>query len=506
MKYLLAHDLGTSGNKATLFNEDGQLISSVVYAYDTDYFNETWAEQDPNNWWKAVCETSAGLIEKAKIDAGDIAAVAFSGQMMGCLCVDRQGRPLRKHIIWADQRAVKQAEELGEKIELWDYFSTVGHRNSPNYGLQKLMWIRDNEPDVYKNTYKTLNAKDYIVYKLTGNFFTEPSDGSSNACLDLKTFDWSQRIVDLSGIDADKLPKVVPSTHVAGCVTSEAAKATGLKEGTPVVMGGGDGSCTNVGAGSVNKGKSFCYMGSSAWIATTSDTPILDPQMRTITWAHIVPGMYAPNGTMQSGGGSYAWLKNQICVSETERAKRDGLSPYDLINYEIEKASIGAGGVIFLPYLLGERAPRWDVDARGAFVGLKMENQRRDILRSVMEGVTMNLAIVLDVLRQDVDISELIVIGGGAKGRIWRQIMADIYDVTIKVPALLEEATSMGAAVAGGVGVGIFKDFDAIDRFIDIKTVQEPNPEAVKAYKPIREYFEDIYQALKPVYKKMAAK
>ena len=506
MKYIIAHDLGTTGNKATLFSEEGQMIGSTVYAYGCHYFNDTWAEQDPEDWWRSICDTTRSLLEKTRVDRKDIAVVSFSGQMMGCLCVDRDGVPLRPSIIWADQRAQKQERDIGEHISLSDYYHIAGHRNSASYGMQKLMWVRDNEPDIYKNTYKTLNAKDYIVFKLTGKFYTEPTDATSNACLDLKTLQWSERIVDLSGIDPEKLPEIVPSTCVAGGVTSEAAEATGLAEGTPVVMGGGDGVCANVGAGSVRPGQTFSYVGSSSWIASTSEVPVFDDQMRTVTWAHIVPGMYAPNGTMQSAGGSYAWLKNQVCRFETAEAEKQGVSAYELINREIEQSPVGSNGVIFLPYLLGERAPRWNTDARAAFLGLKMENERKDMLRSVLEGVTMNLSIILEVLRQYLTIDEILVIGGGAKGAVWCQMMADIYNARIKVPVLLEEATSMGAAVTGGVGVGLFKDFDAIERFINVRNIHEPDPEAVKAYAPVKELFELCYQSLLPVYRKMAGK
>ena len=504
MKYIIAHDLGTSGNKATLFSEEGKLIGSTVYTYDTDYFNETWVEQDPADWWRAVCETSRELIEKTGIANSDIEVVSFSGQMMGCLCVDRAGTPLRKSIIWADQRAQKQQRALDEHIALKDFYQIVGHRNSASYGLQKLMWVRDNEPEIYEATYKTLNAKDYIVFKLTGNFYTEPSDASSNACVDLKTLDWSERLIGYAGVDIDKFPKIVPSTFVAGGVTKAAARETGLAEGTKVVMGGGDGVCANVGAGSVKPGKSFSYIGSSAWIATTSEVPVLDEGLRTVTWAHIVPGMYAPNGTMQSAGGSYAWLKNQVCTMESFEAARLNVSPYALIDAQIAESPIGSNGVVFLPYLLGERAPRWNVDARGAFLGLKMENQRRDMLRSVLEGVTMNLGIILEILRKQIPISEILVIGGGAEGAVWRQMMADVYDARILAPALLEEATSMGAAVTGGVGAGLFEDFDAIDKFLEVKYVHEPRPENVAAYQPVKKMFELCYQSLLPVYSKMA--
>ena len=506
MKYILAHDLGTSGNKATLFSRDGELIGATVYAYGCHYFNDNWAEQEPGDWWESICVTTRGLLQKTGIDKRDIAVVSFSGQMMGCLCVDKNGTPLRPSIIWADQRAQKQQQAIGEKISLQEYYHIAGHRNAASYGLQKLMWVRDNEPDIYKATYKTLNAKDYIVFRLTGKFFTEPTDATSNACIDLHTLQWSQRIVEIAGIDMDKLPAIVASTHVAGGVTREAAEATGLAAGTPIVMGGGDGVCANVGAGSVKPGQTFSYVGSSAWIATTTEHPVFDDHMRTVTWAHIVPGLYAPNGTMQTAGGSYAWLKNQLCRAETAEAETLGVSPYELIDRQIEQSPAGSNGVIFLPYLLGERAPRWNPYAKAAFLGLKMENERKDLLRSVLEGVTMNLDIILDILRQHVPIDEIFVIGGGAKGAVWRQMMADIYDARIKVPVLLEEATSMGAAVTGGVGVGLFDNFDAIHQFIEIQSEQKPDPQAVKAYAPVKELFEACYEALLPVYQKMALK
>ncbi len=503
-KYVLAHDLGTSGNKATLLSDAGELVASCTYSYTTDYFNEIYVEQDSEDWWRAVCDSTKELLKISKIDHKDIAAISFSGQMMGCLCVDRAGNPLRRSIIWADQRAQTQTARISEKIEMKDFYRITGHRNSASYGLQKLMWIKDNEPEVYENTYKTLNAKDFIVFRLTGQFYTEPSDATSNDCFDLKAGKWSERILEIAGIDGDKFPEVRPSTFVAGGVTEQAAQQCGLAVGTPVVLGGGDGLCANIGAGSYKVGRTFSYVGSSSWIATTSEQPLIDEEMRTITWAHIVPGLFSPNGTMQTAGGSYSWLKNTICTLETEIALRDGRSPYEIINEEIESSVPGSNGIVFLPYLLGERAPRWNVDAKGAFLGLKMQNTRADMLRSVMEGVTMNLSVILDVLRSQVDIQEILVIGGGAKGSVWRQMMADIYGVKIKVPRLLEEATSMGAAITGGVGVGLFKGFEVIDDFLEMDCEHSPDPKVESAYCESKKIFNAAYNALLPVYDMMS--
>lgn len=496
MKYVLAHDLGTSGNKATLFSEDGKLSGSCVYSYSTNYFNTIWAEQDSYDWWNAVCDTTRSLLKKTGIGKEEIAAVSFSGQMMGCLCVDINGIPLRPSIIWADQRAQEQTARLEEKVPLRDFYRITGHRNRASYGLQKLMWVKDNEPEIYHNTYKMLNSKDYIVFRLTGKFYTDFTDGNGNTCLDINTMKWSDRIIEASGIDPDKLPELSHSTHIAGGVTEQAAMETGLAVGTPVVLGGGDGLCANIGAGSYKPGKVFSYLGSSGWVATTSEKPLYDEEMRTITWCHMVPGLYSPNGTMQSAGGSYQWMRNTLCQYENLRAEKDGGSTYGYMDELASQSPPGSNGVIFLPYLLGERAPRWNTNIRASFLNMSMENTGADMIRSVMEGVTMNLAIVLDVIRSQQEVTEMTVIGGGAKGKVWQQIMADIYNVSVKVPTLLEEATSIGAAITGGVGVGLFKDFSVIDDFLELETTQTPDPGTFQAYADARRRFDDLYFAL----------
>lgn len=500
MNYLLTHDLGTSGDKATLFSEDGSLIGSKVSSYPVHYFNKNWAEQDAQDWWRAFCESTAALIRQSGVDPKRIAAVSFSGQMMGCLCVDRGGAPLRPSIIWADSRAQAQADELGRSISQQEFYRITGHRNTPSYGLQKLMWVRDHEPDVYAKTHQVLNAKDYLVFRLTGVFCTDHSDANSMTCFDINTRTWSERIIRCAGIDPQKLPPAFPSIHVAGGVTPQAAALTGLASGTPVVIGAGDGVAANVGAGSIAPGRTYSCMGTSAWITTTTQSPIFDPDMRTVTWCHAVPGLYAPNGTMQAAGASYSWLRDTVCKDELRQAAQDGVSPYALIDAQAAVSPPGANGLVFLPYLMGERAPRWNPDASGSFLGITAGTTRGDLIRSVLEGVTMNLAIVLDVLRQHVDIDDIVVIGGGAKGKLWRQIMADIYQTRIVVPTLLEEAGAMGAAVIGGVGVGLFQDFTAIDRFLKFSSTCDPNPDTAAGYTRLRVLFDRCYQALEPTY------
>lgn len=271
-KYLLAHDLGTSGNKATLYSTEGELVKSCVHSYDMLVSNNNWVEQRPEDFWNAVCISTKELVQD--IDVNDIAAISFSGQMMGCICVDKEGRALRNALIWADMRATREEEMIRERISEEDFYHLTGHKISPSYGGQKLMWVKNNEPEIYENTYKMLNCKDYIILKLTGEFVTEYTDASSTNLLDLNKLEWSDRLLEVMGIDREKMPALLKSTDVAGTVTDEAAKACGLVSGIPVVCGGGDGVCAAVGTGCTKEGIAHSCMGTSSWISITTEKPI----------------------------------------------------------------------------------------------------------------------------------------------------------------------------------------------------------------------------------------
>lgn len=502
MKYLLAHDLGTSGNKATLFSEEGKLVKSYVSSYGCHYFNGNWAEQNPEDWWKAVCDTTKLMLNE--VDVKDIAAVSFSGQMMGCVCVDKDANVLRPSIIWADQRAVKQADEISKRIAPLDFYKIVGHRNSASYSLQKFMWVKENEPEVYEKTYKMLNCKDYIVLKLTGKFMTEYTDAGGTNILNINKMEWSDEILEAAQISKDKMPELKASTYVAGSVTKEAAAQCGLLEGTPVVMGGGDGCCSAVGAASVDVGNAFCCIGSSSWIMFTDTKPILDDDMQVFNWPSMVPGLISPCGTMQAAGVSYAWMRENICTKELADAEATGKSVYDLINDQIAQAEPGCNGLIYLPYMMGERSPRWNPNARGAFIGLKTEHQRKELLRSVMEGVTMNLNVIYKIFHETMDLKELLLIGGGAKSPVWMQMLADVLGVNVLKPNYIEEATSMGAAIAAGIGVGVFEDFNAIHKFLKIEDTIVPNMEIHERYEQVMPVFNEAYFALLNVYESLA--
>lgn len=500
-RYILAHDLGTSGDKATLFDEDGNLVKSAVYPYELYVGTNNSAEQNADDWWRAVCETSKQLA--AEVGNKNISVVSFSGQMMGCLCVDKDGKPLHNAMIWADMRTTKQANYISERMNENEFYRITGHRLSASYSLTKLMWMRDSLPRAYENTYKMLNAKDYIIYKLTGNFVTEPSDASSTCMLDLNTLMWSDDIMRISGLDKDKLPDIISSVAIAGEVSKKAAEETGLAEKTAVVCGGGDGCCAAVGSGIIREGAANCCLGTSSWISLASKSPIYAENMETFNFAHIVPGYILPCGTMQTGGGALGWaVKNIYGGIDGQTALSNDI--YKTMQSEAEYSNVGANGLMFLPYLIGERSPRWNTKAKGVFSGLTLGSNRGDMIRAVMEGVGYNLDIILNVFkRSGARIDELILIGGGARNKIWQKILCDIFNVPVLAPNYLEEATSMGAAVAGGIGAGLFEDFDAIERFIEIKEKNVPDFKNVCEYSRLKELFEDTYAALKPVFEKM---
>lgn len=498
-RLILAHDLGTSGDKATLFSEEGELVASSTASYPTHYGPGGVAEQNPADWWRAVGESTRAVM--AKRSPGEVAAIAFSGQMSGCLCVDRQGTVLRPHMLYCDQRSVAQEKAFVEQGGADAIYRLTGHRATLANSAAKLMWVRDQQPEIYRQTHCFLNAKDYLNFRLTGRLVSEPSDASGTNLFDLATGRWSEALTAAAGLDGEKLPELIPSTGVVGELTSEAAKAMGLVAGIPVVAGAGDGVCAGVGAGSISEGRAYSYIGSSAWVGSTSQSPLLDPEKRTFTFAHAVPGLFHLCGAMQTGAASYAWLKREICQEEEAAARDKGESPYARMDQLAASSPPGAHGLLFLPYLLGERSPRWNSHARAAFIGLTMAHQRSDLARAVLEGVAFNLAIIFDVFREAGAVQgDLLVIGGGARSDLWQQILADVFQVRVARPNFLEEATSIGAAVIAGVGAGIYPDFQVVDRFFRLVDHCDPVAERRAVYQDSRRLFDRLYQALEPVF------
>ena len=497
-KYLIAHDLGTSGNKASLFSAKGELIDSCTVPYDVHFFGKNCAEQDPEDWWNAVASATKKIMQGR--DPEDVLGVSFSSQMQACVVVDRLGKPLRPAMIWADLRAEEEAAILSEKVGAEHMNEITGHRVSASYSLEKLMWIRKHEPQVYEHTYKMLLAKDYIICRMTGEFVTDYSEASGTDAFDLGKLCWAQEIIEASGIDPQKLPALHASTDVIGHLHPEVASELGISEAAKIVCGGGDGPCSALGAGSIENGQMFFSFGTSAWIAGTSDKMFLDKDRTLICFGHVIPGKCMPCGTMQAAGSSYAYIREALCEIEDSLARENGDSVFERMNQLVMESPAGAKGLIFLPYLLGERSPRWNSNTSGSFLGIRMEHKRADYVRAVLEGIAMNMAIILEKQRENGPVDELILTGGGARGDVVLQILADVLGVPLHRLDNVETATSIAAAVIAGVGAGVFEDFSVVNRFVKKEKSFYPDPAKKPVYDRQKKLFEAGYQGLLDFY------
>jgi len=494
---ILAHDLGTTGDKATLFDRDGRVAATAFAAYPTSFARPNWAEQDPAHWQEALVAATRQLLAEARVPAEEVAVVSFSGHMNGALVVDEAGTPLRPAILWADQRAAAQAEFIRQRCGDEETYRLTGNRISPAYTAAKLLWIKDNQPGIYRRIHKPVQAKDYAAFLLTGVLATDFSDASLTQLFDLGERCWAGPLLDRLELDPALLPPVFPSAHVIGGVTKAAAEATGLRPGTPVVIGGGDGACATVGAGAVRTGDSYNYLGSSAWLALATDRPLLDPKQRTFNLCHLDPTLNVALGAMQAAGAAFDWFGRLLAaVGQSE-------PDYQALDDAAAPVPAGSRGLLFLPYLLGERSPHWNPLARGAFVGLSMAHGRAEMARAVMEGVAFNLRHILDILRgQGAEATAMRLIGGGGKSALWRRILAGVYGLPVEQIGLSAQATSLGAAIAGGVGVGLFPAYTIARSLAPVAALQPPDLQA--SYQAIYPLFEQTYLALEPIFGRLA--
>ncbi len=487
---LIAHDLGTTGNKATLVSNDGKMIASQTVHYGADWGTDGRAEQDPQDWWAAVCRATRELLASTNTPGTSIDGVSFSGQMMGVVPLDAHGEPVRPAIIWADTRSTKETDALLQRVSMADCYRITGHRLNPTYSLTKLMWLRENEPENFARTAVFCLAKDYTAYKLTGVLATDPSDASSTNAYDQASGDWAWDIIDAAGLDHGLFPTIVPSTHVIGTVTAEAARATGLAEGTPVVIGGGDGPVAALGAGIINEESgAYSYLGSSSWVSLSAPRPLLDPQMRSMTFNHVVPGQFVPTATMQAGGASVGWGHEVLSGGQT----------YEQFLGAAGHVEAATKGLFFLPYLIGERSPHWNPLARGVFAGLHIDHKQPHMMRAVMEGVAFNLRTGLEAFSDaGFEVDHIDCIGGLAKSPVMLQILADAWNIPVAARDIVDEANSIGAAVLAGVGTGVFEDFSIATRLSHRDPDTAPNERAHAAYEQPYRLFLDAYVRLEP--------
>ena len=488
---IVAHDLGTSGDKASLHGADGRLLAAHTEPYPTAFGHGGTAEQDPAHWWGAFCDASRGLLAATGARAEEVACVAMSGQMMGVVLVDEHAAAVRPALIWADTRAHEEAGRLAERVGAEHGYELLGHPIDPTYCLAKLMWLRDHEPRSWARTRTALVAKDFLTLRLTGRRCTDPSDAAGTNAWDQVAGTWSAVMLAASGIDPGLLPEVVPSATVAGGLGAAAARASGLRAGTPVVVGGGDGACAALGSGLISgDGSANATIGSSAWISIASETPLRDPLRRVVTFDHVIPGRYVPLGAMQAAGTALEWVAGTL-------GARDRASLGTLVEAagDVEAAR---EGLFFLPYLLGERAPLWDARVRGTFVGLARHHGPAHLVRAALEGVAFNLAGTLRALVEiGGPISAIDAVGGGARSDVWLRIMADIWGLPVRRRTIVDEANSLGAAVVGGVAVGLIEDWSTARSLSSVEATFEPDPARHEGLRDAGTRFEDAYARLR---------
>ncbi len=498
--YILTYDIGTTGNKCTVFDSIGQEVMATTVPYDTIFPKPGWSEQDPHDFWQSVVTGTRVLIDRVGLEPRGIAVIGISGHMNGCIPIDKKGNALYNNIIHSDCRTQSQCAFIQGNIDFDSFYQITGNRIDPHYTLPKVLWLKENHPEIYHQTRYFINTKDYISYCLTGNLgITDYSDASLTCMLDLTTGDWAYDMLKYLGLDAGKLPSLHSSNEIAGGLSKEAADLLGLIPGTPVTVGGGDGACATRGSGVKNPGDTYNYFGSSSWIANLSDSPILDKDARIFNYFDLDGKHMIVCGTVQSAAASYNWAMDMLGQNSNDLL-HDPQKFYDKMEALARNAPIGSNGLFFLPYLMGERTPLWDPNTRGAFVGFTLYHNRSDMVRSVYEGVAYALRSVLDVFRENqANIHDMILIGGGAKSRLWNEMLCNIFNIPVKVHSSPGVATSLGAAIAAGVGVGIFKDYEsAVEPLFSRQ--YSPDESENSEYERHYDIYKSIYPGLKPVY------
>ena len=505
--HILAFDLGTGGNKAVLYHEDGTLVGWTFSPYETSYPRSGWAEQAPADWWSSIVETTQKLIRQSGTAPESIAGICISGHGIGVVPVDGQGRLLRdKTLLWSDSRALPQKNRYFEKVDYNQWYETTGAAlRAENYALFKMMWHKDNEPEIYGKTHKFLGTKDYINLIMTGKMVTDFSDASFSGVNDLEKWQYSDELLSPSGIDRDKLPDLGPSTSVVGELLPEPAGELGLREGIPIVCGGYDGSCTALGAGNHKEDRLYNYVGSSSWISVCSKTPLLERQVKPYCYYSVIPGMYNSTVSIYSAGSSYQWVRNILCREESFAAEVACADPYEIMETVARQSPLGSNNVFFNPSLMGGSTIYPSPNIHGAFVNLELAHTKSDLLRAVMEGIAYDLRIVLDAFRGlGVKTEEIRLVGGGSRSPLWRQIFADIYKTKVILTNVGQEAAALGAATVGAVGVGLWKDFSMVDSIAKTESETPPVPENVEAYEKRLPLFSFITDQLIEIGEKIA--
>ncbi|MGO9863194.1 MAG: xylulokinase [Terriglobales bacterium] len=495
MKFL-GIDIGTGGTRALIMDERGRIVASgseehVAFASP----QLGWAEQDPRDWWRACGIAVRRALESLGGAADQIACVGFSGQMHGAVLLDAHDEVVRPALIWCDQRTQPQVEELLNRFGADRLIQLTCNPPLTNFTLTKLLWVRDNEPQNWQRVAHVMLPKDYVRFRLTGERVIDMADASGTLLLDVAKRAWSFEVLNETGIDRKLLPTLAESPAVCGQVSARGAEATGLKAGTPVVAGAGDQAAGAVGMGIVRPGTVSATIGTSGVVFAATASPALDPGGRIHTFCHAVPGRWHVMGVTQAAGLSLRWFRDRFGAG-----KDDGRDPYERLSEEAATAPPGSDGVLWAPYLMGERTPHCDPHARGALVGLSASHTRAHVIRAILEGVAFSLKDSFTIFREmKVPVERIRLGGGGARSSLWRQIQADVYGHAVEIVEA-EEGAAYGAAILAGVGAGNWRSVDeACDAVVRTAKEIQPNPKNVAVLEEAYQSYRRIYPALRQI-------
>lgn len=498
MGYVIGVDCGTSGTKTVLFDEKGSVIASATIEYPMYQPKNGYAEQDPADWADAMVNTIKSVMTKSGVSKDDVKGIGISGQMHGLVMLDGDNKILRKSIIWCDQRTANEVAEMNEKLGEKKLIEITANPALTGWTAAKILWVKNNEPEIYEKCRHILLPKDYLRLILTGEYATEVSDASGMQLLDVANRCWSKEVCDTLGIDINMLGKVYESCEITGTLTEKMASELGLKAGTIVVGGAGDNAAAAIGTGVCEDGKAFTTIGTSGVVFAHTSEIAIDPKGRVHTCCAAVPNSWHVMGVTQGAGLSLKWFRDNFCNAEKETAKYMGVDEYYLMDKEAMTVPVGANRLLYLPYLMGERTPHLDPDARGVFFGLSAMHTKKEMLRAVLEGVSYSLRDCVEVFREmDINVSDMMACGGGGTSPLWRSMLADLYNCPVKTVAS-KEGPALGVGLLAAVGAGIYSSVpEACKAVVATDKVQEPIVENVGIYESYYNLYKEIYPALK---------
>jgi xylulokinase len=498
---LLGIDVGTGGTRAVVVDENGSVVASATADHVPFASPQTgWAEQEPRDWWRATSEAVRAVLSQPEVSADGIACVGFSGQMHGAVLLDEGEEVLRPALIWCDQRTDAQGKEITNQVGASRLIELTANPALTNFTLTKLMWVRDHEPELWLRFRYFLLPKDYVRLRLTGQRATDVADASGTLLLDVANRRWSDAMLDALEINKSCLPALFESSEVTGRVSVQGAAVTGLREGTPVVAGAGDQAAGAVGMGIVQPGAVSATIGTSGVVFAATARPALDKGGRVHTFCHAIPGRWHVMGVTQAAGLSLRWFRDRFGVVRDGSASSNEDDPYDLLCREAASAPPGSDGVLWAPYLMGERTPHLDPGARAALVGLAASHTRAHALRAILEGVAFSLRDTLTIFAEmGVPVDTMRLGGGGARSPLWRQIQADIYGREVEILAA-EEGAAYGAALLAGVGVGTWSSVDeACAQAVRVAARVAPDASASALLNKRYSAYRALYPALRSV-------